>query len=95
MEMLHELVIAKYEDSQENRPPCLIGGNLNITGRALLYEEWIQKEGILELVSPDIPTYATGSALDKLLLTPGAYIPHTFLPPRCLRTAENKGVDED
>ena len=45
-----------------------------------MYEEWLQAGSIMELVNPEAPTFATGSALDKFLFVPGSYIPSTFLP---------------
>ena len=36
----------------------------------------------MELVNPEIPTYASGSALDKVLFAQGKNIPSTLLPPQ-------------
>ena len=34
----------------------------------------------MDLVNPQMPTYAGGTAIDKFLFVPGAYIPSTLLP---------------
>ena len=48
---------------------------------------------IMELVNPEAPTAATGSALDKFLFVPGSYMPSTFLPQSAVNelTADEAG----
>ena len=57
----------------------IFAGDLNPTSWEVTYREWINTHGIWELVDPTVPTYETGSALDKMLFLPGGYIPSTFL----------------
>ena len=82
LEVLRNIATARDEHREEERTPCIIGGDLNISSWGKMYNEWIHTEGIIELVDPRIPTYTSGSAIDKLLFIPGRYIPSTFLPTR-------------
>ena len=45
------------------------------------YQEWIIGHGLWELADPHLPTFATGSSLDKILLSPGRDIPEEWLSP--------------
>ena len=74
---LSEPVISKIT---EDAIPLLIIGDLNITSWEQLYAEWTNEVGLHELVNPDIPAYALGSSLGKILFMPGYYIPFAFLP---------------
>ena len=60
--------------------PQISGGDFNVTGWSTLYEEWLQEVGAMDLVNPQVPTYAGGTALDKFIFIPGEYIPSTLLP---------------
>ena len=70
----------KGDAKAEDTPPILFGGDFNTTSWPLLYEEWLQSAGLIDLVDPEVPTYAAGTAIDKFLFAPGRYIPSTFLP---------------
>ena len=61
--------------------PHLLAGDFNITAWRDLYSEWLQEEGLTELLDPLTPTFVLGSSLDKCLFKAGSYIPSTFLPP--------------
>ena len=65
--------------------PHLLIGNLNTRSWSQLYAEWTCTQGLQELVDPDVPTFAMGSSIDKILFLPGFYIPSTFLPPGSTR----------
>ena len=47
-----------------------------------LYHEWISEAGFIEHSHPELPTYKTGSILDKFLLYPGDYTPDEWLGPQ-------------
>ena len=74
--------------------PHVLAGDFNITSWGALYEEWTQESGIMELTDPEIPTFASGTALDKYLFVPGFYIPSTFLPPSVSHTGEEADLSE-
>ena len=67
-------------DMKETSPFCIFGRDLYITNWELLYEEWIQAEGVINLVDPCVPAVSSGSALDKFVVAPGRCIPSTLLP---------------
>ena len=79
----------------EDTTPMLIVGDLNITSWEELYAEWINEVGLQELVDPEIPTFALGSSLDKILFMPGYYIPSTFLLPEDSRFLDRSGIWEE
>ena len=68
--------------------PHLIVGDLNTTSWEQLFAEWVGKQGLQELVGPEVPTYALGSSIDKMLFMPGFYVPSSFLPPGDSRLAD-------
>ena len=72
-----------------------MGGDFNVSSWGLLYQEWMQTEGIIELVDPCVPTFTSGSALDKLLFVPGGYIPSTLLPTRGSAEQDKGMASED
>ena len=74
--------------------PHLLGGDFNITSWPGLFEEWLQEDGIWELTDPVAPTFASGSAIDKFLFVPGAYIPSTLLPSGVAGELSERGDDE-
>ena len=41
----------------------------------------LQTAGLNVLLNPELPTHASGSSIDKLLVASGHYIPSTFPPP--------------
>ena len=43
------------------------------------YQEWVMEHGLWDLANPNLPTYKTGSSLDKMLLCPGRDIPAEWL----------------
>ena len=57
----------------------LLIGDFNTTSWGDLYQEWVQEEGLWELVNPTQPTITTGGCIDKYLYVPGQHIPTTFL----------------
>ena len=59
----------------------LIGGDFNTPSWCPLFEEWGLEEGLWQLNDPTLPTANTGSTLDRVLYSPGFYIPSTFIPP--------------
>ena len=71
---------AKGVVTGEDVPHLLIGA-LNTSSWKQLYSEWVGTQGLHELVDPDIPTYAMGPSIDKILFLPGFYIPSSLLPP--------------
>ena len=46
------------------------------------YQEWTAEQGLWNLADPKLPTYVTGSSLDKILLYPGQDIPEEWLGPQ-------------
>ena len=80
METLKRLSAPGAEENTEETLPHIIGGDFNTTGWKRMYEEWLQTEGVFDLVDPQVPTYAGGTAIDKFLFVPGAYVPSTLLP---------------
>ena len=82
MELLRKTLEERGNKQEEELTPGIIGGDLNVTSWMSLYREWVQTEGMIELVNPCIPTYATGSAINKILFAPGGYMPSTFLPTK-------------
>lgn len=58
-----------------------MAGDFNTTIWGLLSGEWLQGGGTVELLDTEVPTFAAGTSVGKFLLTPGFYIPSTFLPP--------------
>ena len=71
--------------------------DVNTTRWEGLFEEGPRRNGpaILELVNPNIPTFATGSATDEILRVPGDYIPSNFSPPANSFVQIAEGVIED
>ena len=49
-------------------------------GGGKLSHEWLAESGLCELSNPALPTFETGSVLDKFLLLPGDGIPDKWLP---------------
>ena len=49
---------------------------------SLNYQEWTAEQGLWNLSDPKLPTYVTGSSLDKMLLYPGQDIPEEWLGPQ-------------
>ena len=80
MDMLKKLGGVVVDPDAKVVLPHILGGDFNTTGWLRLYEEWLQGQGILDLISPQVPTYARGAAIDKFLFVPGEYIPSTLLP---------------
>ena len=80
MDMLHKLSEAVVDKDTNAVLPHIFAGDFNTTGWQRLYEEWLQEQGIMDLMNPQVPTYAGGSAIDKFLFMPGEYIPSTLLP---------------
>ena len=68
------------EGGTEEKPSHIIAGDLTVMVWWSSYTEWLHEEGIMELTNPERPTFATGSTLDKFLLTPGTYVPPSLLP---------------
>ena len=94
-DLLHDILLDRDGKQEEELTPCLIAGDFNTTSWGLLYEEWVQTEGMIELVDPNIPTYASGTAIDKCLFSPGRYIPSTLLPTKGLEWPEGQiGMEE-
>ena len=60
--------------------PHLLVGDLNTNSWGQLYAEWIGTQGLQELVDPEIPTFALGSSIDKILFLLGFYVPSPLLP---------------
>ena len=58
----------------------LIAGDFNITNWDQQYHEWLHESHIAELINPDAPTFATGSALDKFLFQTRGFVPASLLP---------------
>ena len=46
------------------------------------YQEWAAEQGLWNLADPRLPTYVTGSSLDKMLLYPGRDILEEWLGPQ-------------
>ena len=80
MEVLEKLNRPTTDPDTHSTLPHILGGDFNTTGWRRLYEEWLQKTGTMDLVNPQMPTYAGGTAIDKFLFVPGSYIPSTLLP---------------
>ena len=80
MDTLKKLSNPTVDPDTKTILPHILGGDLNVTGWTMLYEEWLQEAGAMDLVNPQVPTYAGGTAIDKFIFLPGAYIPSTLLP---------------
>ena len=80
LEQLQNLNCAHIDQKLEDSPPLLLAGDFNATSWSMLYMDWLQEEGLNEMVNPEKPTYALGSAIDKFIFLPGYYVPSTFLP---------------
>ena len=50
-------------------------------GDSTQFQEWIMEQGMWDLTDPSLPTYVTGSSLDRILLCPGRDIPEEWLGP--------------
>ena len=74
------LAHADREEFLDDNPPHIIAGDFNTTSWYTLFMDWLQDDGINELVDPNKPTFALGSSIDKFLFIPGYYIPSTFSP---------------
>ena len=63
----------------------LILGDLNPNSwkgdKDKMFQEWLAEQELWELTNPAIPTHNEGSALDKVLLLPGAEVLWDLLPP--------------
>ena len=51
--------------------PHLIAGDFNSTSWMALFTEWTQSEGLVELLHPELPTFAMGTSIDKFVFVPG------------------------
>ena len=51
-------------------------------GAGRRYHEWLIDVGAWELSDPALPTYSTGSPLDKFVRLPGFEFPDSFLRPK-------------
>ena len=58
-----------------------MAGDFNTTTWGVLFHEWTQEGGVVDLLEPIIPAFAVGTSSDKFLFVPGFYVPSTFLPP--------------
>ena len=65
----------------EEEVPHLLVGDVNTQSWGQPFAEWTNTQGLQELVDPDIPTFALGSPIDKMLVLPRFYAPSSFLPP--------------
>ena len=74
--------------------PHLLVGDFNTSSWGQLFAEWVNTQGLRELVDPEVPTYAMGSAIDKMLFLPGFYIPSSLLPPGSTRLTDRSGEGE-
>ena len=81
MERLLQLSRSPRRADASDHAPCILAGDFNTTKWTPLFSEWLQEGGLISLVDPDVPTYALGTSIDKVLFLPGHYIPSTFLPP--------------
>ena len=79
-QILEEVGATMKGRSTGEEAPHLIVGDLNTRSWEQMYAEWLGTQGLQELVDPDIPTFALGSSIDKILFLPGFYIPSSFLP---------------
>ena len=92
MERLRQLSNPAFNIEVQDTFPHLIGGDFNVTSWQAQFAEWVQEAGAMELLDPEIPTNALGSALDKFQFVPGFYVPSTFLPPRAGGPHEEEGM---
>ena len=81
MEMLKAVGRTTKGQATDEDVPDLLIGDLNTRSWGQLYAEWTHSQGLQELVDPDIPTFALGSPIAKMLFLPGFYIPSSFLLP--------------
>ena len=70
----------------------MFGWRFNTSSWKQLYAEWVGTQGWQELVDPEIPTYALGSSIDKILFLPGYYIPSSLLPPGDARFLDREAL---
>ena len=60
MEVLEKLNEPITDPDTHTVSPHVLGGDFNTTGWKRLYEEWLRKTGTMDLVYPQMPTYAGG-----------------------------------
>ena len=91
---LRKLSAPTFDDCAGDVAPHLLGGDFNPTNWMPMYEEWLRAGSIMELVNPEAPSFATGSALDRFLFAPGSYIPSTFLPQSAVSELTAEEADD-
>ena len=71
--------------------PHIMDTDFNITTWPSSFAEWTQEGEIWELLDPETPSFALGSAIDKFLFTPSHHAPSTFLPPAAMEQGAGGG----
>ena len=70
----------------------MICGDLNPPSWRETFEEWLSEAGILELSDPQVPTFSSGNALDRILMLPGDTVWEAIMPfPRSTLSIEGSG----
>ena len=70
----------EFNHSGKGRLNHVICGNFNPTEWRETFEVWTGENGLWGLTDPATPTYPTGNALDKFLLSPGDLLWGYLLP---------------
>ena len=88
-----KLKLDKLNESFHEAAPSLalshlLAGDFNTTDWDPQYTEWLHENNFAELTNPEVPTFATGNALDKFLLQIKGFIPASLLPGEPTQTAD-------